>query len=459
MVLTSLRDAPSPPARFPDGHLRAFARDPLLFLTTAARLGPVVRLRFATTPACLLSEPGLIEELLVARQRDFVKASPVRAHRLLFGNGLFTNEGDSWRRQRRLAQPAFHRDRIVAAAAVMTDAAGRMLDAWTDGETREIHGEMTRLTSAIAARALFGADVEQEAPDLAASLESVMRLHEERRGLARLVPERIPIPAHIRYRQAVRRLDAIVERFIRRRRASGESRDDLLGLLLQTRDEDGSGLDDRQLRDEVLTLFVGAYDTPALALTWLIYLVATHPHVAAGLESEIEHVLGGATPQPDDVSDLRYVSMAVDEALRVYPPAWLLAREAVRATSLGGFAIPAGTMVLASPWVLHRDPRFFERPEAFVPERWSEGFEKRLPKYAYFPFGAGPRVCIGAGFARMQTVLVITMILQRFRLEAASGSAALRPAFTLRPRDGVRVRLSARRSASSVGAPAVDVLQ
>lgn len=452
-----LGEAPTPAGRFPDGHLRPFRRDPLSFLSGAARLGPVVRLRFATTPACLVSDPDLVEELLVRRQRDFIKARSIRAHRSLLGNGLFTNEGDAWRRQRRLAQPAFHRERIAAYAATMAESAARMLDSWRDGETRDVHEDMKRLTASVAARTLFGADVEREAPGLAASLEAVMRLHEERRGLARFLPESVPIPSHVRYRRAISRIEALVAAFIRRRRASAAGDHDLLSMLLAARDEDGSGMDDRQLRDEVLTLFVGAYDTPALALTWLIHLVAAHPHVAAGLEAEVEHALGGDAPGPDDVPYLRYVGMAVNEAMRVYPPAWMLAREAVRETSLGGYAIPAGTMVLVSQWVLHRDPRFFDRPEAFVPERWSNGLEKRLPRYAYFPFGAGPRVCIGASFAMMQTVLVFSMILQRFRLQAAGGAIRLRPALTLRPGDGVHVALSARRPAPSTPLPAADV--
>ena len=458
MDLTSLHAAPAPPARFPDGHLRAFARDPLSFLTAAARLGPVVRLRFARTPACLLSDPGLVEELLVVRQRDFIKARSIRAHRALLGDGLFTNEGDSWLRQRRLAQPAFHGERIARYAAAMAEAAGRMLDGWRDGETREVHGEMKRLTAAVAARTLFGGDVEREAPDLAASLEAVMQLHEGRRGLARFVPERVPLPRHVRYRRAIHRLEAIVSRFIRQRRARGTPGDDLLSMLLHARDEDGRVMDDRQLRDEVLTLFVGAYDTPALALTWLVHLVSRHPEVAAALEAEIEHALEGGTPEPGDIPYLRYVGMAVNEAMRVYPPAWMLAREAVRDTSLGGCAIPAGTMVLVSQWVLHRDPRWFERPEAFVPERWSNALEKRLPRYAFFPFGAGPRVCIGASFAMMQTVIVFTMILQRFRLGAVNEPVPLWPALTLRPRAGVHVSLSARRPPPSTPLPAADVL-
>ena len=457
--MTPLRDAPSPPSRFPAGHLRPFARDPLSFLTAAAGLGPVVRLRFATTPACFVSAPHLIEEVLVTRQRDYVKARSIRAHRSLLGNGLFTNEGDSWLRQRRLAQPAFHPERIAACAGVMARAAAGMLDAWRDGETREVHEEMKRLTAAIAARTLFGADVAREAPDLAGSLEAVMRLHEARRGLSRLVPERVPIPPHVRYRGAIRRLDALVLGFIRHRRASGAAGDDLLSMLLQARDEDGGGMDDRQLRDEVLTLFVGAYDTPALALTWLVHLVSRHPDVATALEAEIEHALGGEMPDAEVVPYLRYVGMAVNEAMRVYPPAWMLARESVRDTTIGGYGIPAGTMVLVSQWVMHRDPRFFERPDAFVPERWSNGLEKRLPRYAYFPFGAGPRICIGASFAMMQSVIVFTQLLQRFRVQAVDDEPVrLWPSLTLRPRDGVRVRLSARRTVRAVPQPAADVL-
>jgi cytochrome P450 len=453
MMLKPLRDAPAPPGRSPAGHLRAYARDPLGFLTSAARLGPIVRLRFATTRAVLVSDPDLIEEVLATRARDYVKARAVRAHRYLLGNGLLTNEGESWLRQRRLAQPAFRRDRIAAYATSMVDGAVRLLDGCGSGEVHDAHELMKRLTSDIAARTLFGSAVDADSPDLPAALDAVMRRYESRRGLSRLLPLSVPIPSHLRYRRALHTLDRLALSFIRARREAGQPGDDLLSMLLQARDEEGVGMTDRQLRDELVTLFVGGYDTPALGLTWLIHLLARHPNAAGALTAEVDRVLEGRLPKVDDVPRLRLVDAAVREALRLYPPAWILGRDAVRDTTIGEYAVPAGTLVLVSPWVMHRDPRFFERPGSFEPERWLDDLESRLPRCVYFPFGAGPRVCIGASFAMMEAVLVAAVLVQRFSLRPAEGAVELWPTLTLRPRDTVPVVLNARQRSAPAFQP------
>lgn len=438
---SSLRDAPVPSGSLLTGHLSDFARDPLDFLErTARRFGPVVRLRFGFRRACLLSDPDLIEEVLVTRNEDFVKSRAIRAQRPLLGNGLLLNEGDSWLRRRRLAEPAFHRRRIASYGETMVRGAERLAAGWEEGDQRDFHAEVRRLTSSVAARTLFGSDVDGEAGDLADVMDTAMEYHSDRRGVARLVPLWVPLPAHRRYRAAVRRLDAILLRLIRERRAGDDEHDDLLSMLLHARDEEGRGMSDEQLRDEVVNLFLGGYDTPALALSWIVYLLARHPEVEESLHGELDDVLDGRRPTVKDLSSLPYTEAVTREAMRLYPPAWLLGREAARDTVVGGYRIPAGTAVLFSQWVIHRDPRYFEEANRFRPERWLDGSAEQAPSFAYFPFGAGQRVCIGARFAEVEMVLVLATLARESRfLLATQSEVEPWPAITLRPRGGMPV--------------------
>lgn len=427
------------------GHLPAFAGDPLGFLDAAAReRAPVVRLRFARSSAWLLTDAALIDEVLVAQRQHFIKAAPLRAQRDLLGTGLLTNEGDAWLRQRRLAQPAFHRERVASYGAIMVHETMRMVAGWSEGEARDVYAELKRLTMTIAARTMFGAALAPDARRLAEAVEDTMARYAARRGLARLVPPWVPTAVHRRGRASIRRLDAVVLDLVRRRRAAADGAadaDDLLAMLLRARDETGGGMDDGQLRDEITTFFVGGFDTPSLALTWGWYLLALHPEAAERLAAEVRATLGERPAGAADVPRLCYTEAVVKETMRLYPPAWLLSREATADVCLGGrFPISAGAMVLLSPWVMHRDAHVFDRPEAFRPERWLDGALDRLPRCAYFPFGAGPRVCIGAPFAMTEAVLVLATLAQQLRFTRTTAAVITPwPTMTLRPEGAVNV--------------------
>jgi cytochrome P450 len=438
---------PGPPPRFLGGNLAEFQRDRLAFLTRCARdYGDFVSLRMGRRRLVLVSEPAAIEYVLVSGSRNFIKHFALRINPLVLGKGLLTSEGDFWLRQRRLAQPAFLRQRVAAYAPIMLEYTHRLLAAWEPGETRNILADMMRLTLGIAAKTLFDADVDDRARDVGAALEVAQQAFIARFGSLLLVPAWVPTPTNRRLRQAVRRLDAIIYGFIRQRRASAEDNGDLLSLLLHARDDNNQpGMTDQQLRDEAMTLFLAGHETTALVLTWSWYLLARHPEAAARLSEEVLSVLDGRDPAVADLPRLRYTEWVVQEAMRLYPPGYTLGREAIADCHLGGYHIPAGCTLFMSPWVMHRDPRFFAEPEAFRPERWDNDLLGRLPRIVYFPFGAGPRRCIGDSFALMEVTLILATLAQRFRFTLATEEPILpRPTFTLRPASPVRAVLRRR---------------
>lgn len=427
------------------GNMPEFNRDPLEFLARCAReYGDVVRTRFLYVTAYFLNNPDHIEYVLATNNRNFIKSRSLRSpffHRLV-GNGLVTSESDFWRRQRRLAQPAFHRDRVNAYSEVMVNYTERMLGAWREGEVRDIHREMMRLTMEIVVRTLFNADVSGDADQVGATLQLMVKPFASQATLQWILDNRLPTPGHRRFFSAVQSIDEIVYRIIGQRRASGQDQGDLLSMLLQAQDEDGSRMTDKQLRDEVMTLFLAGHETTALALSWAWYLLAKHPQVEAKLAAELEEVLGGRAPTAADLPRLRYTEMILKESMRLYPPAYGVGREALKDCEIGGYLVPAGTQLFMFQWVVHRDERYFDHPEAFRPERWADDLAARLPKYAYFPFGGGPRVCIGSSFAMMEAVLLLATIAQRFRLALVpEHPVALLPAMSLRPKNGIKVTL------------------
>jgi cytochrome P450 len=439
---------PGPKGHWLTGHLPQFTRDRLGFLTDCARrYGDCVALRLGPKRILLLSHPDLIEEVLVTQNRRFKKHFALRRTRRTLGNGLLTSEGDFWRRQRRLAQPAFHRERLEAYAAVMVDLTERMLSSWADGQARDAQADMMTLTLRIVAKTLFDADVTGQADEAADAMETLLACFTARVGKLIPLPEFVPTPVNLRLRRAARRLDRIVFGFVAERRASGEDRGDLLSLLLHAQDEDDGGrMTDGQLRDELMTLFMAGHETTANTLAWAWYLLAQHPVAEARLHAELDSVLGDRAPTPADLPRLTFTEHVVAETLRVYPTVWLLGREAIEPCTIGGHRVPKGTTLYMSQWVLHRDARFFAEPEAFRPERWENGLARRLPRYAYFPFGGGPRICIGQGFAQMEAVLLLATIARRYRLALAPGATVTPlPTMTLRPKDGVPVVLSRRR--------------
>jgi cytochrome P450 len=450
---TSVHPAPLPPG--PKGWpligcAPQFGRDPLGFLDACARAyGDVVRLGFGRQSVYMISHPDQVEEVLVTNNRNFCK-EPIQPRYMLegalFGAGLVTSDGAFWLRQRRLAQPAFHRKRIESYAETMAAYTDRMLAGWRDGQSLDIHEEMMRLTLEIVAKTLFDADVTGDAAQVGLALNVMMHVIAEQLSLPFQIPIYIPTPGNRRFVRAMRRLDELITEVICRRRASGADTGDLLSMLLQARDDDGSGMTDQQLRDELVTMFVAGHETTALSLSWTWYLLAQHPEVEARLAEELEIVLGGRAPILADLPRLRYTEMVLKESMRLYPPAWILSgRIAVEDCRLGGYHVPAGTLLLLSPWVTQRDGRFFTEPERFIPERWEDDLEKQLPRFAYFPFGGGSRMCIGQAFAMMEAKLLLAAVAQRFRLDLTPGQTIVpQPSITLRPKHGVKMTLMRR---------------
>ncbi len=442
------RSRPPGPTGHPlTGNLFDYTRDHLGFLTRCAReYGDVVGLRFVNVPVYLLNHPDHVEYVLVQNNRNFIKSKGVRHSLGFLGDGLLTSEGSFWRRQRRLAQPAFHRERIDAYGGAMVECAERAISGWKGSETRDVHEDMARLALDVVAKTLFGTLLTVEFEEVGAALETITQRFTGRGGVLFHIPEKVPTPANLRFRRAVRLLDGIIYKIIEERRAGGERAGDLLSMFLEARDEEtGESMSDRQLRDEVMTIFLAGHETTANALSWTWYLLARHPEAEVRLLEELGEVLGGRAPTVGDLPRLRYTDMVVKESMRLYPPAWAFGRETVEDCEIGGYHVPAGTQLVMSQWVMHRDPRYYKRAGEFRPERWVDGSVEELPPYAYFPFGGGLRLCIGRSFAKMEAVLLLATIAQRFRLRLAQDRPVEpQPSITLRPRNGMRVVLTRR---------------
>jgi cytochrome P450 len=438
---------PGPRTLRPAGSYPQFRRDPLAFLTESARrYGDVVRFRFFHVPVWLVSGPEFVEEVLSTKAASFMKGRGLQAGRPIFGDGLLTSEGEFWKRQRRLAQPAFHRDRIASYGVAMGAAAERTVETFGHGEIRDAHADFMRLALEIAGRTLFGLDVSHEAREVGESLEiALSEFPSLLNPMNRLFLSHLPTKRARRLAGAVARLDAVIFRMIRERRARGGDAGDLLSTLLAARDDDGSGMTDRQLRDEVLTLFLAGHETTAIALTWSVFLLSGNPLARERVEAEVDTLPSGRALGPDDFRRLPFTESVVKESLRLYPPAWAIGRTALEEVEIGGHVIGKGSAVLVSPWVAHRDGRFFDEPMAFRPERWLGEEITSLPRFAWFPFGGGPRVCIGSAFAMMEAVLVLAAVVRRVRLDVVPGHPVEAfPSVTLRPRHGLEVTVARR---------------
>jgi cytochrome P450 len=394
----------------------------------------------------LVSHPDHIEHVLVKNHRNFIKFRFFFRHvRAIFGQGLLTSEGEFWHRQRRLMAPAFHSQRLPAYGEATVRYSERVLEDWQPGSLRDIHLDMMALTLSIAADAFFDARVEEDVAEIGRAFSAVVDEVAARVSRPFLIPDAIPLPGNIRYVRGVRRIQRLVTRIIEERREDGGDRGDLLSMLMSARDEDGQAMTEQQLRDEVITLLLAGHETTALALSWTWYLLSQHPDVDARLAAELRDVLGGRAPAVSDLPHLVVTEQVVTEAMRLYPPAWGFGRQALADCEIGDYAVPSGTTVIISPWVLHRDPRYFERPADFRPERWSHGFARQLPRFAYIPFGGGPRICIGNRFAMMEAVLILATVAQRFQLEwQRDRPVTPLPSITLRPKGGVWVKLEPR---------------
>jgi cytochrome P450 len=438
---------PGPKGHFLTGSLRDYGKDPLGFLARCAReYGDVVRFSFPNTQVYFLGHPNHVDYVLVRNNRNFIKSKRQREQLRFLGQGLFTSEGAFWRRQRRLAQPAFHKERVAGYGRVMVDFAEAMVSTWQEGEVRDVHQEMMQLTLRIVATTLLGSEVEGETEKVGAALDVLARRFSGRKSYLIPTPSFLPTPANRRFYRAIRRLDDIVYSIILKRRAANGQTGDLLSMLMEARSEaTGERMSDEQLRDEALTILLAGHETTAITLSWTFYLLCQDVEVDGKLLAELYNVLEGRAPTVDDLPRLRYADMVVKESMRLYPPAWGIGREAVGECEIGAFRVPAGTQLLMSPWVMHRDPRYFEEPETFYPDRWAGDATRGLPKYAYFPFGGGPRLCIGQSFAKIETVLLLGTIAQKFKFSLAEGQRIKPlPSITLRPDKGMRMVIEGR---------------
>ena len=453
-----LRVPPGPPPHILLGNLPEFGRDILGFFQSSARdYGDIVRMSMGTWPAYLLSHPDYVEYVLVTNHRNFIKHTWFWRHvRSIFGDSLLVSEGEQWVQQRKLIQPAFHREKINGYGRMMIDHAERMVNRWSDGETLDVHQEMMHLTMDIVVRTLFGMEVTgTDASEVARAFDVAVNQIAIRFKRPFVIPDWVPIPNNIRFRRAIARLDRLMYQMIRERRQSGERTDDLLSMLLHLEDEKGAGMSDEQLRDEAVTMFLAGHETTALALSWTWYLLSLHPDIESQLHRELDEILGDRPLQPDDVERLPYTRSVVLESMRLYPPAYAFGREALHDCEIGGYAIPAGSTIFMVPWVLHRDSRWFPDPERFDPGRWTKEFTATLPAFAYVPFGGGPRRCIGNSFATMEAVLLLATIARKFRLRLVPNQT-VEPfaSITLRPKSGIRTVIYSRRAAAGVSTPA-----
>jgi len=443
--MRSLRP-PGPRGHLLTGNSREFYKDQLGFLTESARkFGDVVRLRFLHVPVWILNNPEHIEQ--VFNSRNFIKPKSLRLplQRRIFGNGLLSSGGEVWLRERRLTQPAFHRDHLGRYAEVMIASTAEMLAGWKAGESRDVYDDMRGLALEIAARCLFNADMSRDGAIVREVSNTVTDVFASQGGPRWILDNILPTPNNLRFRKAIKQLDKIIYDLISRHREDMGSVD-LIAMLLSAEDEDGTRMSRQQLRDELATLFFASHEAAALVLTWTCYLLARYPDKQDTLVAELRSSLQDRkAPKVADLTALAYTRMVIKEAMRLYPPNRSVGREALNDCELGDYHVPAGTQLLMSQWVVHRDSRYFDSPEEFLPERWTPEFMRQLPKYAYFPFGGGPRVCIGQDFAMMEAMLVIATMLQRFKLVLVEEQVVEpQPVVLLRPKNGIEVRIEGR---------------
>jgi len=412
--------------------------------------GPLCYTRLLGKRIYFVNDAEYVKRILLDNVANYPKSATYRNNlRPFLGDGLLISQGDFWKRQRRLAQPAFHLRRLKALAAAMADAAARMAAGWQHGKVIDVMTEMNAVTMEIVARTLFGADVSGDIGEVGEAM-TVLQEETGRVGFTAFfdLPEFLTRPRGRRFGDAVATLDRIVNRIVAERRASGETRDDLLSMLLEARDEEtGEGMTDKQLRDELVTLFLAGHETTAIALTWTFHLLGQNPRAEALLQAEVDEVLGtGVTardaPAFEDLERLPYARMVAEEAMRLYPPAYVFSRRAAGDDQLGPYRMPAGAHIVISPYALHRRPDYWPEPDAFWPERFAPGARTDRPKLAYLPFGGGTRICIGNSFAMMEHAIVLAAAVRHWHLESIPGrEVKTEPRITLRPRGGLPMRV------------------
>jgi cytochrome P450 len=429
------------------GHFRSFRKNPTQFLTRLSALGDVTSFRMGPQQGYFINDPDLIRDVLVVSAHKFMKGRALQRAKSLLGEGLLTSEGEAHLRQRRMIQPAFHRARIGEYARAMVESAAKMSESWGDGDVRDIDQEMMHLTLQIVAKTLFSANVEDDADEIGAAMTSIVKLFNYL-----LLPfsewlEKLPLPHSKRFRKAKDKLNSVIYGIINERRRSGEDTGDLLSMLLMAHDEEtGGGMTNEQIRDEALTLFLAGHETTANAMTWTWYLLSQNPEKESRLHDELDAVLGDRSPTMDDLPNLKYTEAVMAESMRLFPPAWAIGRLSTEEHHLGDYHLPEKSLVLVSPYITHRDSRFWENADSFIPERWEKlNVKEAGQRNIYLPFGGGIRRCIGESFAWTEGILLLATLAHKWKLRVVpEQKIGLQPMITLRPKFGMRMEIRSR---------------
>ena len=445
------RYPPGPSEVLPYTSARQFLKDPIKMLMKLSTYGDISHIKFGKQHVYLLNNPTYIEDILTTNYKNFIKSKGLQVSRRLLGNGLVTSEGEYHDNQRSLIQPTFYPKQVKIYADVMLKYAQQTSDRWREGTTIDIHKEMTKLTSAIICKAVLGYDVNPEDDDVGDALLTCMEYFNRLLMPFGELIEKIPIlPINKGFRQSKRKLDTLVFNMIEQHRKNlgkNTERNDLLYTLLEVQEQEpGLKMTDEQLKDEVMTIFLAGHETTANALTWTLYLLAQHQKIGLKLYDELKSVLGAKkNPTIGDVPKLVYAKKIITESLRLYPPAWALGRQVVKDYKVDNYSIPAGAIIIMSQYVMHRDKRYFSDPEGFNPDRWTDDFKRHLPKFSYFPFGGGIRGCIGEPFALIESIIIVATIYRQWNMQVdPSQKIALKPLITLRPKYGMRMKISRR---------------
>lgn len=428
------------------GNLIDFARNPLAFITRLRHdHGDVVGFSLLADHGFLISHPDDIERVLLETGKRYGKFAPSYALKTILGNGLVVSEGEFWKRQRKLAAPAFHHQSIKQYADQIVAYAQQTAQTWAGGQTRDIHADMMALTQRIIMKILFDVDVSSAASTASIAFDDMMQaLGAEMGGIEMVLPAFVPTPSRKRMTDGVHYINGLLLDIIAQRRADPTPRHDLLTLLMDARDDDGQPMQTQQLLDEIRSLYLAGHETTATTLSWAWHLLSSNPDAYDQLDFEIAQVLGGRAATADDVPNLPYANAVIKESLRCYPVAWITQRIALEDVTLGGFTLPKGATLWLSPWLVHHDSRWYTDPEAFQPERWLKDKSMLPARNAYLPFGGGPHICIGNGLAMLEAVLLLVTLLQRHHIRVSTETVAIELAGTLRPKNGLTAQITAK---------------
>lgn len=451
MKLVSQQLVQRKPASLPGwpivGNMAEFARDPIKFITRLQQeFGDVAGFSLMGNKSVLLSNPEDIERVLLETGKRFGKFKPTYAMRTILGNGLVTSEGDFWKRQRKLAAPAFHHQSIKRYADQMVSYAQDATNIWQTGAVRNVHQDMMTLTQRIIMKVLFDVDVLNNAGKSSQAFDAMMQaLGADMGGIEAVLPDFVPTPSRTRMVEGVKYINGLLMEIIANRRTEGSAKHDLLTMLMEARDDDDQPMSTDQLLDEIRTLYLAGHETTATTLSWTWVLLSQNPEAYAKLEAEIEQVLKGRVPTADDVQQLPYCNAVIKESLRSYPVAWITQRIAMEDVEISGYTIPKGTFIFLSPWIVHHDPRWYKEPNSFVPERWLKEKSELPARETYIPFGGGPHICLGNGLAMMEAVLLLATLLQRYHVAVLpEHKVEIELSGTLRPKNGLQATLTER---------------